>query len=213
MGVRDGQNYVTLLDGQGRDMQDALLPLDTGLWNPERTRFTVLFDPGRVKRGILPNRRDGRPLHPGDTFTLVVRRDWPDGHGRPLAADFRREYRVGAAVERALDTAAWRVTAPPAGSRDALVVEFPWPLDRGLAQRAISVARGGADVPGEARIGSGERQWAFVPAQPWSTGDHAIVALPELEDACGNRVGRAFETVDAPDDTHREPSRLAFSPR
>jgi hypothetical protein len=57
MGSRDGQNYVAILDAQGRDMQDAVLPLDTGLWNPDHTRFTVLFDPGRVKRGILPNRR------------------------------------------------------------------------------------------------------------------------------------------------------------
>ena len=105
------------------------------------------------------------------------------------------------------------MTAPTTGSRDALVVDFPWPLDRGLAQRALSVARGGAEVAGEARIGSGERQWTFVPAQPWSGGDHAIVALPELEDACGNRVGRAFETVDAADDTQRAPSRIAFSPR
>src|SRR5215471_7176925 len=129
MGSRDGQSYVAILDAQGRDMQDAVLPLDTGLWNPDHTRFTVLFDPGRVKRGILPNRRAGRPLHPGGTFSIVVRRDWPDGRARPLAADFRRKYRVGPAIERALNPSDWRITAPAAGSRDPLVVEFPWPLD------------------------------------------------------------------------------------
>ncbi len=30
------------------------------LWNEDRTRFTVLYDPGRVKRGILPNEEMGR---------------------------------------------------------------------------------------------------------------------------------------------------------
>src|SRR4029079_4061780 len=46
MGSPGGQNYVAILDAQRRDMQDAVLPLDTGLWNPDHTRFTVLFDPG-----------------------------------------------------------------------------------------------------------------------------------------------------------------------
>jgi hypothetical protein len=213
MGSRDGQDYVTIVDGQGRDLQDAVLPLETGLWNPDHTRFTVLFDPGRVKRGILPNRRAGRPLHPGDTFAIVVRRGWPDGRARPLGADFRREYRVGPAVERALNPADWRVTPPAAGSRDPLVVEFPWPLDRGLAQRAIGVAAGDASVGGSTRIEDGERRWTFVPAQPWQARPHAVVAQPELEDPSGNRIGRAFETLDTTDDTHRPPARIPFQPR
>jgi len=213
MGARDGQGYVSVLDAQGREMPDAVLPLDTGLWNPDRTRFTVLFDPGRVKRGILPNRQAGRPLREGQTFTVLVRAAWPDGLARPLAADFRREYRVGAAIERPLDPSGWRIAPPPAGSRDPLVVEFPWPLDRGLAQRALSVAAGETAVDGTIRIENGERRWTFVPAQPWQPRAHALVALPSLEDMCGNRIGRAFETLDSTDDTHRQPARLPFQPR
>jgi hypothetical protein len=213
MGSRDGQNYVAILDAQGRELADAVLPLDTGLWNPDHTRFTILFDPGRVKRGILPNRRAGRPLQSGQTFSIVVRRDWPDGRARPLAADFHREYRVGPAIERALKTSDWRITAPAAGSRDPLVVEFPWPLDRGLVQRALDVAAGSATIDGTARIEDGERRWTFVPAQPWQARAHALVAQPELEDPSGNRVGRAFETLDSTDDTQRQPARIAFQPR
>jgi hypothetical protein len=213
MGSRDGQNYVTMLDAQGRSMEDAVLPLDTGLWNPDHTRFTVLFDPGRVKRGILPNRRAGRPLHPGQTFTIVVRRDWPDARARPLAADFRREYRVGPPIERPLSTADWRIVAPAAGSRDPLSVEFPWPLDRGLLQRALGVTSGDAPLDGVARVEDGERRWTFVPGQPWQARPHALVVQPELEDPSGNRIGRAFETIDPADDTRRPPARLPFQPR
>ena len=213
MGSRDGQSYVAVLDAQGRSLEDAVLPLDTGLWNPDHTRFTVLFDPGRVKRGILPNRRAGRPLHPGDRFSIVIRRDWPDGGSRPLAAEFTREYRVGPAIERALDTADWKITAPAARSRDPLVVEFPWALDRGLAQRTIGVAAGDTPIAGATRVEQGERRWTFTPAQPWQPRAHVIVVQPELEDPSGNRIGRAFEAIDPADDTRRPPSRLAFQPR
>ena len=45
----------------------------------------------------------GRPLHAGDRVTLVVKKDWLDARGVPLASEFRRSYRVGPADERALD--------------------------------------------------------------------------------------------------------------
>jgi hypothetical protein len=211
MGSRDGRDYVTLVDGQGRDMDDALLPLDTGLWNPERTRFTVLFDPGRVKRGILPNRASGRPLKAGGTFAIVVRRAWPDAHGKPMVADFRQEFRVGPAIERPLDPAAWRIAPPAAGSKDPLVVSFPWPLDRGLLARSLQVAGSTGTIDGTATVEDGEIRWRFTPAQPWTPGAHTLVALPELEDACGNRIGRAFETDDTSDDTRIPPHRIPFT--
>lgn len=56
---------MRILDEQGREIEDPFLPLDTELWSHDATRFTVLFDPGRVKRGILPNVEMGRALYPG----------------------------------------------------------------------------------------------------------------------------------------------------
>ena len=85
MGQQGGLDHVVLLDARGREMPDALLPLDTELWNDDRTRFTLLFDPGRVKRDILPNRSMGRPLRAGDRFTLVVKKDWLDAPRRAAA--------------------------------------------------------------------------------------------------------------------------------
>jgi len=62
----------------------------------------------------------GRPLQPGVTFTIVVRREWPDAHGMPLASEFRKEYRAGPPIEAALSTSAWRLAAPASGSREPL---------------------------------------------------------------------------------------------
>ena len=214
MGSRGGQDYVTIKDARDQEVSDALLPLDTALWNPEHTRFTVLFDPGRVKRGILPNRRMGRPLTPGETFTLIVRAGWPDAHGVPMASTYQREYRVGPPIERGLDPRAWTLSQPPAGSREPLTVDFPWPLDRALLQRTLTIARGDAPVAGEITVPSGERRWVFTPRDGWQAADYALLAQPALEDLAGNRVGHAFETgASDADDARAAAARVPFTIR
>lgn len=42
-------------------------------------------------------------------------------------------------------------------------------------------------------MSDGEREWRFVPREPWRAGDYHLVVLSILEDVAGNRVGRAFE--------------------
>lgn len=213
MGSRTGQDYVTIVDPRGVEMKGALLPLDTDLWNGDRRRFTILFDPGRVKRGILPNREMGRPLRPGDAFTLVVRREWPDAHAKPLASEFRKDYRVGPPIERPLSISQWRLAPPPAGSREPLRVTFPAALDHGLLQRALSVLRADTGVAGDISIVNGETEWRFVPRDPWTAGPHAVAVLPVLEDPAGNRIGQAFETLTPDDDNAAKPARVPFTIR
>jgi hypothetical protein len=213
MGQQGGLDHVVLLDHKGRELDGALLPLETDLWNADRTRFTVIFDPGRVKREILPNRQMGRPLRAGEMVTLLVKEDWLDARAVPLKSEFRRAYRVGRADERPLDTASWRITSPPAGTREPLAVTFPEPLDHGLLQRALRVEYAGAPVAGDLRIGSGETRWMFTPGRPWQPGAYTVVVLPTLEDLAGNRIGRAFEVLspaDAVPDEGSQPLRLPF---
>jgi hypothetical protein len=162
-------------------------------WSPDRRRYTVFFDPGRVKDGILPNKQKGRPLRAGHTYTLVIGREWRDGEGLPLKEEFRHELKVGPARMQALDTATWVITPPPSGSVAPLVVTFREPLDRGLLMRALGVRKNGSPVAGEIRIEEGERRWMFTPGQPWSAGAYELLALSILEDVAGNQIGRAFE--------------------
>jgi hypothetical protein len=197
MGLGSASPYVQLLDDRGAVLADPFLPLDVDLWNEDRTRYTVLFDPGRVKRGILPNEEMGRPLAPGRKYALVVDGGWLDGEGQPLVSPFRREFRVGPAEERAIDPAAWRLEAPRDGTRDPLVVSFPRPLDYGLLLRAFRVAsEGGARVDGDIEVQRAETRWIFTPRTPWPAGEYRLVAASTLEDVAGNRIGRPFE-VDA----------------
>jgi hypothetical protein len=216
MGLRGGFDHVKLVDDRGDEVVDPFLPIDSDYWNEDRTRYTLFFDPGRVKRGILPNRQMGRALVPGRRYTLVVSPEWRDGQGQPLRSEFRREFGVRPPVEQALSTSAWSIAPAAAGTRDPLTVVFPGPLDRGLLQRAIGVSRAGERVAGNVRIEAADTRWVFVPDAPWSAGEHQLVVLSILEDLAGNRIGRAFE-VDEFDRAERsaEPERytVAFTIR
>ncbi len=101
------------------------------------------------------------------------------------------------AIEAPLDPSAWRLEPPRAGTTDPLIVTFPWPLDVGLLQRALGVRRAGAEVAGGLTVEPGEARVRFVPATPWTAGDHTLMVLPILEDPAGNRPGRAFEIISA----------------
>ena len=217
MGLKGGLDYVRLLDDQGREVIDPFLPLEAEFWNDDRTRYTVFFDPGRQKRGILPNQQMGRSLEPGRRYTLVVAREWRDAQGLPLKQEFRREFRVRAADEKPIDPREWRVVPPSGGGRQPLVVTFPEPLDRGLLLRALGVAEGTQGfVAGEVTIDAGETRWSFTPREAWRAGTYQLVAMAMLEDTAGNRIGRAFE-VDRFDrtDPHDGPERthIAFTIR
>ena len=194
MGLKGGLDFIRLVDEKGREVVDPFLPLDAEFWNGDRTRYTVFFDPGRQKRGILPNQQMGRSLEIGKRYSIVVSRDWLDGNGLPLKEEFRKEFRVGPADEQPIDVQSWRVAAPPAGTREAIVVTFPEPLDHGLLLRALGVTSGdGTFLDGDVRVDEGERRWAFTPRAAWTAGTHQLTALAMLEDLAGNRIGRAFE--------------------
>ena len=193
MGRKSGVDYITLLDHAGKEIPGAVLPLEYEFWSPDHKRFTVFFDPGRVKKGILPNREMGRPLEVGRSVTLVISHEWPDEHGLPLKEDFRRTLRVGPTDLEPLDTAHWRIQPPPARGRTGLIVTFPEPLDHGLLMRAMGVIRDGKEVDGEIAVDQLETRWTFTPRDPWRAGSYALLALNILEDVAGNQIGRAFE--------------------
>lgn len=203
MGMKGGLTYVHLFDDTGAEVLDPFLPLDAEFFNDDRTRYTVFFDPGRQKRGIAPIADMGRSLTEGKSYTLVIDSEWRDGNGLPLKQQYRRTFKVGPPDEQPLDPKTWKIQAPPAGSRTALMVAFPEPLDHGLLLRALGVQTpDGKPMPGQIVAGPQELTWSFTPQAPWAAGNYNFVAFGMLEDLAGNRIGRAFE-VDQFDRTDK----------
>ena len=193
MGRRNGLDHLQLIDDEGAIVEAPFLPLDYEFWSPDRRRFTVFFDPGRVKDGILPNQQMGRPLKAGRSI-----RWWSDASGA-TSMDCRSKRNIVTccvSVRRRriqIEPSTWRILPPPAGRRDPLVVTFREPLDHGLLMRALGVRAGGAPVAGDIRIEAGETRWVFTPNEPWRAGSYQLLALSILEDVAGNQIGRAFE--------------------
>lgn len=208
MGLTGGLPHVRLKDADGADVVDPFVPLEQPLWNADRTRFTLLFDPGRVKHGILPNAQMGRPLRAGRTYTLEIDAGWRDGKGQPLAEPFQRALRVGPEILRPIEPSAWDLGVPASSSRAPLVVRFPWALDRALAERVVGVETAeGRVVDGQTEIADHETTWRFVPRDAWTAGAYRLVALSVLEDPSGNRIGRPFE-IDPPPTAVPVPERV-----
>jgi hypothetical protein len=196
MGNGVARDYVRILDAGGRDVAIPFLPVDADFWNPDHTRITVFFDPGRVKQGIRPNLELGRPLKAGRQYTLEISAEWRDAGHRPLKQAYRRTFRVGSPRDRAIVLSSWRVQPPAAGTRAPLVVVFPAPLDHALASRAIAVETAGRrPVNGDVVLGAADTEWRFTPVAPWQEGDYNLAASSILEDPSGNRIASPFEAV------------------
>jgi hypothetical protein len=204
MSRQPGVAYVRLIAEDGEAVRDALLASPVDFWSPDQQRYTVFFDPGRVKTGLVPNAELGRALVAGRRYTIVVDAAWRDAHGRPLREAYRRAFRAGPAIDRPIALADWGLSVPAAGSLDPLVVTVPWPLDRALFERTVGVAADGQPLDGRVEVGNDEKEWRFVPAEPWSSGSHEIEVLSVLEDPQGNLIDQAFEV---------DPTRAPVAPR
>jgi hypothetical protein len=194
MAEGDVAGRVHLRDDDGHDIPHALLATPPELWDRPRRRLTLLLEPGRIKRGLVPNTELGPPLSDGTGVTLVVDADLRDAAGAALVAGARRDYRVGPAVRTRVDPGRWQVTWPASGSLEGMVVDFDRPLDHALAQRCLRVTTAsGAVLPGRADLGPGEAQWVFTPAVPWPAEACALRVDAALEDLAGNSVRRVFD--------------------
>ena len=190
-----GEAYkrVHLLDRAGNLMPLTFLELDEELWDVENRRLTILIDPGRIKSGLVPNNELGVPLEDGKSYTLVVDREWADGEGVPLKEEFRKAFSVGPADREAPDPDTWKVTAPKAGTRDPVSIDFPESLDQALLERLLEVMRNDSRVAGGVRIDREETRWQFTPRDPWQAGDYTVLVGAQLEDLSGNGLDRPFE--------------------
>lgn len=200
MSVGDVYRHIHLVDENGQEVPRAFLQTAHELWDARRQRFTLILDPGRIKRGLRANVESGAPLTVGRRYRLVIDAGWLDGDGNPLRAPFEKDFRVIAPDRTRPDARAWRVSAPAAGTGGALRVSFDDALDRALLEEMLIVRDGrGADVAGAIGIAAGEREWTFRPQQPWAEGVYAVYVDTRIEDRAGNNLQRLFdEDVQAP---------------
>ena len=199
-------------------LDDVFLAMEPELWDRNRGRLTLLLDPGRIKRGLVPNAEAGYPLIEGVPIIVTIDTEFRDAAGRPLRKGAERRYEVGPALRARINAADWRTICPTAGSTDPLTVEFDRPLDHALLEHSLRVDdAAGAALAGRGSVGPGERSWRFEPQLPWDEGRHLVIVDPLLEDLAGNSLVRVFDrditrAEDAPADARQVAIELTCAP-
>ena len=180
-------NYIKLRDASGAVDEAAFMQFKQELWNEDRTRLTVLIDPGRIKREVATNAELGPALLAGQQYTLAVEGGWPSADGLTILPTFTKTFQVSEALRSLPTTSHWSVNSPCAGTRAPLTVAFDRPFDRHLLMRSLRVEAGeGRVIEGKIVVDLAEHGLLFNPAQPWPTEDLRLIADTTLEDVAGN---------------------------
>ena len=177
--------YIHLLGENGEAVELPFLEIDQELWDRDNRRLTVLFDPGRIKRGVTPQQEMGPALVEGKRYSLVIDRELRDARGIPLAETFRKDFRVAPPIREGIDLKKWKLSPSTSG----LTIDFDRPLDFALMQHVFEIK----GVSGTATVEREETRLRITPSQPLKPGAYELVIDMTLEDLAGNRVGRPFD--------------------
>jgi hypothetical protein len=190
----EAYQHVRLEKANGEEVPIPFLELSEELWENNNQRFTLFFEPGRVKRGVMLRDEIGPALVAGQEYALVVDGDWRDANGQPLGDDFRKKFRAGRQDETQPDPHQWKIASPMVGGRGPLVIEFEEPLDHEMLHRVIHVIDPqGDEKSGEIAVDQNETRWQFTPHEHWLPGNYELAIEGILEDLAGNSLGRKFE--------------------
>ncbi|HEX3314545.1 MAG TPA: hypothetical protein VHR72_06605 [Gemmataceae bacterium] len=211
-GGRELFKHLTLLDDKGKEIEEPWLVDE--IWDEATNTLILYIHPGRIKWGVELRDSMGPVLVEKRTYSLVVRGEWTDLDGNKIGKDVVKRFRTTAEDRKRIELGDWKLTAPKAGTRDAVTLTFPKSIDVRSLQSGLAVANArGQAVAGTAAIGPGEKSWSFTPTEPWQPRSLRVNVSPDLEDDAGNTPTHPFDVdLDAlPRPAQR--LRIDFEPR
>jgi hypothetical protein len=125
-----------------------------------------------------------------------------------LAQGYSKTFVTTRRDETQPDIAQWGIVTPPHGTKEALVIHFPDPLDHFLVRDGIKILNSAGDfLAGDITMESEERIFKFTPAEPWSKGHCELQVEGRLEDLSGNNLNRPFDR-DLDDKTEHQQQEI-----
>ncbi|EAY27550.1 hypothetical protein M23134_02797 [Microscilla marina ATCC 23134] len=194
--MRQGQakKFIKIRDANGAEVPHVFVPIREELWNHNRTRLTLFFDPGRIKRGLRPHHEAGTPLNPGQVYTLEIDKNWQDAQGRELKASFQKRFTTTQADRTQPHPKKWALQLPKGNSKKPLVINALHTIDHALVQRYLYISNAeGQEVKGKWGTANTEKEIRFAPTQQWLSGKYTLYIDTRLEDLAGNSVRQLFD--------------------
>ena len=103
--------HIQLMDAEGKEIKGAIFNNVHELWDKDQKQLTIIFDPSRVKTGLVANETMGRALQPGNTYQLVIS-DVEDIDHKKLKEPFIKEFSVVKADTIIPNTENWKIQLP-----------------------------------------------------------------------------------------------------
>ncbi len=194
--MRQGEAYqnILLTNEEGTKVFEPFLELIPELWDSERKRLTLWFDPGRVKRALGPNTSMGTPLEKGKRYTLRILNKWKDAFGQEMEHDFIKQFYVGEDDRHELSLADWTIFAPKPATKKPLKINFGEALDHAVALKSFQILDAfGKEIKGAISLNDNDMMLSFSPSSDWKSGDYRIQVDAILEDLAGNNLNRLFD--------------------
>lgn len=184
---------IHLLNASGDTLDGVFLKQEPALWNRERTMLSLWMDPGRIKRDLELNKRQGAPLEAATRYRLVIGSRFKSRMGEPLQEAALKEFRTGTADRSKPTLKQWRIDIPEAESKEPLRIRFNEYMDFLSTTGRIEILKNGNTLSGAAFFEENEQEWVFRPEQKWKSGTYVIRADARIEDLAGNNLNKLFD--------------------
>lgn len=189
--MKKGQalKQIQLIDAEGNIDNHAFMEFKQELWSPDGKRLTILFDPGRIKRGVSTNMELGPALLEGNKYQLTIIGAWQDVHGQELSVATTKEFVVVKAYRQNIKVNELEINKPKANSDDTLSIYFDRVIDHALVQSMIRIEDEENNlVEGHWETLEQEQIIQFIPEKTWQSGTYRIIMDSRLEDVAGNNL-------------------------
>lgn len=193
MGVSYSSEFIRVYNEQGDSIKSLFLSLNPELWNEDCTVLTLWLDPGRVKRGLIPNQMYGAPLEKGKNYLIKVKSGWKSQNGTRITEEFEKRISVTDRDSISPSIENWIVDPPPANTKLPLLIDFRESLDYTLISKTIQIYFENTLVDCTVDIGEHETDASFSPREVWRPGSYEVLVESRLEDLAGNNINKLFE--------------------
>lgn len=202
--------HIQFLDRSGQAIPDPFLPIPQELWSRDGTRLTLLFDPGRIKRGLQRNQTFGAPFEVGETYTLKISRKWKSPDNQCFSEDHSHSFTIVEPNRTQPSVDRWQIKTPPSETTDPIVVTFDEAMDYALLQHSLTLIdlNTNCKVQGKTTVSRDGLSWRFTPLSNWHSGSYRLAVDPTLEDLAGNRLDGLFERKNDTNTKHHAVARV-----
>jgi len=186
-------NHIRILNQDGDTLSRTFLNIENALVNTDGRLLTLWIEPGRQKRGLIPNQQLGSVFQPGKSYKLIVLKTLKDKQGVSMSNDFIHSFQITEDDRKKPDIKLWEIVSPETSTND-LIMHSNEPLDYGSVLGSIIILDAdNKEVFGNWKFTNNEKTLIFKPTDIWSKGKYRIFFNTRIEDLAGNNLKQLFD--------------------